>query len=71
MKKFITIDVMILSFEGLKAINEKYNLQEGFAIITDYPHKGATLIFSISSKAVDERNSKIKINDLWNIRKSD
>jgi len=44
MKKFITIDVMILSFEGLKAINEKYNLQEGFAIITDYPHKGATLI---------------------------
>lgn len=58
-KRFITVDVMVLSFEALKAVNEKYNLREGVAIIKDYPHKGAVCFYSISSKAVDEKNSNI------------
>ncbi len=57
-KKFLTKHLQILILQGLKAINEKYNLLEGGVIITDYPEKGAITVFSISSKEVDEKTAE-------------
>jgi len=57
-KDLLTKKIILLSFQALKAINEKYNLLEGGAIINNYPHKGAKVFISISSKEVDEQTAK-------------
>ena len=59
MRKLILRDMVVLTLEALKSINEKYELLEGGAIITDYPYEGATLAFSISSKKTDEETTRI------------
>lgn len=57
-KKFLTKNLQILTLQSLKSINEKYNLYEGGAIITDYPKRGAVTVFSISSKETDEKTAE-------------
>lgn len=57
-KDLLTKKMILLSLQALKSINEKYNLLEGGMIIDDYPHKGAIVLFSISSKEVDEQAAK-------------
>lgn len=59
MRKLITKDLLTIALQTIKDINEKYNLQEGYIVITDYPHENADMIFSFSSKEVDEKMSKL------------
>ncbi len=54
LKRLITKDMYILTLQTLKDINEKYNLLEGGATIFDYPQQGAVMVFSISSKKIDD-----------------
>jgi hypothetical protein len=58
MRTLILRHIPILNYEALKAINEKYDLLWGVAIIRGYPYEGATLAFSFSSKKVDEEMGK-------------
>lgn len=58
MRKLMLRHIPMLTYEALKAINEKYDLLWGVAIIKNYPHDGAMLAFSFSSKKVDEEMSK-------------
>jgi hypothetical protein len=53
-------DLLVAVLETLKVINGKYNLLEGGAIITDYPHPGAVLAFSINLKADNDFREKNK-----------
>jgi len=54
----LTKKIMLLSLQALKSINEKYNLLEGGMVFKNYPRKGEILIFSISSKKIEEQTSK-------------
>lgn len=45
-------DTPVLGLQALKTINEKYNLLEGFVVISDVPQKGAVPIFSINNNAM-------------------
>lgn len=58
LKKLVSKDMLVLTLQTLKDINSKYNLQEGGVIIYDYPENGSALIFSISSKEIDEKMKK-------------
>jgi len=49
-RKFIFKDILVVTLETLKTINEKYDLLEGVVILGDYPRKREVLFFSINNK---------------------
>lgn len=52
-RKFIFQDILLVSLESLKMINERYDLLEGAMIIKDYPKKGIMFVFSVNNKKYD------------------
>jgi hypothetical protein len=56
--------MLVLVLEGLKAINEKYDLLEGALSMNNYPHEGAIFFFSISSKKVEEEVAR-QMEEEW------
>ncbi len=52
-RKFIFVDILVVTLEALKSMNEKYDLLDGVMIIEDYPHIGATFFFSVNNKRTE------------------
>ncbi len=57
-KRFIFQDILLVSLESLKIINERYDLLEGGMIIRDYPKKGILFVFSVNNKKYDPVTGK-------------
>ncbi len=48
LKKMVFKDLNLPILESLRAINRKFDLLEGGAVISNYPKKNSTLVFSIN-----------------------
>lgn len=57
-RRFIFADILVVSLEALKMINERYDLLEGGMIIEDYPKKGIVFFFSVNNKKYDPITGK-------------
>jgi hypothetical protein len=53
-RRFIFVDILVVTLEALKLMNEKYNLLEGLMLIEDYPHDGAVTLFSVNNNNLEK-----------------
>ena len=53
-RKFIFTDILVVTLMALKSMNEKHDLMEGVMIIENYPHEGATFLFSVNNNHMDK-----------------
>lgn len=53
-RKFIFVDILVVTLEALKSMNEKYDLLNGVIVIEDYPHNGSTFLFSVNNNHMNK-----------------